>query len=214
MTDVVTDNDTDNGSDRWVTVSEAADLLGFSERTIWRRISAQRLEVDRSVTPHLVRVCDTVSDRGSDIGVTKTVTVSELSELEAELEGVRADLRERGRVVEDLQAEVEELEGAVESLEQVAGERLVQVEEAAAELGEREREVEDLQWEVKRLEELLAEVRSERDYLRRAHATELTTMPQRLLEVFEDVEGERSESEREGFGDWFRRVFPWLGGDR
>jgi len=141
---------TDNDNDKWVTVSEAAALLGCSERTVWRRVKAEELDIDRSVTPHLVRVSDVVSDRV----VTETDNVSELSELRLQ--------------VASLEAEVE------------------------------------------RLREVLQEVRSERDYLRSAHAASLSTS-QRLLEHVEGAEEVGEEREPETFVDWLRRV---LGGGR
>jgi hypothetical protein len=139
---------TDNVSDKWVKVSEAAVVLGVSERTIWRRVKAGELDIDRSVTPHLVRVSDTVSDNV----VTEGVKVAEVSELEAE--------------------------------------------------------VERLSREVDRLEELLSEIRSERDYLRSAHAAALSTS-QRLLEHIEEP-----EEVEEGPVGVLQRVTRWLGGGR
>jgi chromosome segregation ATPase len=148
---------TDNDSDKWVTVSEAAEVLGVSERTIWRRVKAQRLEIDRSVSPHVVRVSDTVTDKS----VTESDTVSEVSELEGEVE----------RLSRDVQA---------------------------------------LEAEVERLSDVLAEVRSERDYLRQAHAAALSTS-QRLLEHVEAVEVEEEGEPEPGRG-LLGRVARWFGG--
>jgi predicted RNase H-like nuclease (RuvC/YqgF family) len=164
--DVVSDNGVTT-SDKWVKVSKAAVLLGVSERTVWRRVKRGELAIDRSVTPHLVNVSDTVSDNVTDKGVTLSDKVSEVSELEERVEGLEAELQEW---------------------------RL---------------KAEELSREVKRLEELLSEVRSERDYLRSANAAALSTS-QRLLEHIEGAE--EGEPESEGFGDWLRRVFPFLGG--
>jgi hypothetical protein len=132
--------DSDRGE--WHTVKDAAELLGVSVRTVWRRIAAQELDIDRSVTPHLVRVSDTDTDRR----VPESAKVSEVSRLEAEVE---------------------------------------------------------------RLSGLLEEVRSERDYLRRAHAAALATS-QRLLEHVEVAE---VQEEREPVGV-LSRLRQWFGGDR
>jgi hypothetical protein len=78
----------------------------------------------------------------------------------------------------------------------------------------------ELKAEVRRLESVLAEVRDrleevrcERDDWKVAHAESLR-QSQRLLTYVEAGAEEPSTSETESFGDWLRRVFPFLGGGR
>lgn len=146
----------DNDNDTWLPVSEAAQVLGVSERTIWRRVRAGKLPIDRSVTPHLVGVSDVDSDAGMPEGDIDSDRVTELE----------------GKILE-LQRKIERLAADNQELEAQTG----------------------------RLQDVLDEVRSERDYLRQAHAASLSTQ-QRLLEA---QMGRRS---------WIERLLPWMkGGD-
>jgi len=45
---------------RWVTISEAVHLTGKTKRTIWRWVDADRLPINRDVTPFLVNVAGVV----------------------------------------------------------------------------------------------------------------------------------------------------------
>jgi predicted DNA-binding transcriptional regulator AlpA len=81
----------------WVTVAEAAALLGKSERTVWRWVDKGKLPIDRSETPHLVDVSD------EDIDV--NVDTSDTSQTE------------RGSLIDRLQTENQELRAANQRLE-------------------------------------------------------------------------------------------------
>jgi len=148
--------DASRGAGEWLTVEAAAEALGVSTRTVWRRVKSGALRIDRGVYPRLVLVgADVVPETGAS-GAGAGVGVAQVSRLEAE--------------------------------------------------------VERLSREVERLEAVLAEVRSERDYLRRAHAASLSAS-QRLLEHV-DAEEVQAEPVVESFRDWLARVFPFLGGGR
>lgn len=99
------------------------------------------------------------------------------------------------------------------SIERGKTPHLVDISDALTDSGgepsqERPRSVSELQGEIERLRELLSEVRSERDYLRSAHATALTTS-QRLLEHIEEPAADQTDR-----GGLLQRVGRWLVGDR
>jgi len=84
----------------WVTVAEAAALLGKSERTIWRWIDKGELPIDRDQTPHLVDV----GGRDVDTGIDVNLDTSDTSQTE------------RGSLIERLQTENDRLRAANERL--------------------------------------------------------------------------------------------------
>ncbi len=98
----------DSERHEWVTVREAAELLGKSGRTIWRYVADGRLTVDRDMSPVLVDIWrelqDTPSGRPRDtVGALK----AEIIRLTAEVDKVTAlnDILQRER--DELLKEVE-----------------------------------------------------------------------------------------------------------
>jgi hypothetical protein len=75
--------------------------LGVSRRTVWRRVKAGKLSIDRSVTPRLVRVSGGVSVKT----VPESAKVSEVSGLKAEVTRLEAVLAEVREALEDAKSE-------------------------------------------------------------------------------------------------------------
>jgi hypothetical protein len=97
---------TEHDRQHWATVTEAAAILGVSERTVWRRVKAGKLDIDRSVTPHVVDVAayiDTDTDNGND--VSDTVSEGLVQRLRAENERLRAELEHRDEIIARLDQE-------------------------------------------------------------------------------------------------------------
>jgi len=94
---------TDNDRQHCVTVTEAAAILGVSERTVWRRVKAGKLDIDRSVTPHLVDVgayIDNDIDDDSDVSDTPRPDQGGLvARLRAENERLRSELEHRDEMI-------------------------------------------------------------------------------------------------------------------
>jgi hypothetical protein len=89
-----------------VTVTEAAAILGVSERTVWRRVKAGKLDIDRSVTPHVVDVAAYIDgDIDSDSDMSDTVSEGLVQQLRAENERLRAELEHRDELIARLDQE-------------------------------------------------------------------------------------------------------------
>jgi hypothetical protein len=91
---------TDRDRGDWHTVKDAAAILEVSERTIWRRVKAGKMRIDRSETPHLVDVSDVVTDASEPVSEEEPLSYAELKaevrrleELVSELRGERDYLR-------------------------------------------------------------------------------------------------------------------------
>jgi hypothetical protein len=160
MCDTVNDNDTNT----WVSVSEAAELLGKSERTVWRWVKRGKLAIDRSVTPHLVNVSDTVSDIDTDKTVTPTVTPDRVSELEGTVERLREKVDRLASENEQLQADNDRLRDV---LGEVRGERDYLRQAHAASLSTQQRLLEHVEGEGEGERGRQGELESFREWVRR-----------------------------------------------
>lgn len=98
---------------RWVTVTDAAALLGKSERTIRRWVADNKLEVDKSETPYLVNVTGMIPAHAgpSDQG--------DIAALKAEIKALKAQ-------IEGLETLIDELRGQRDYLRQVIAASLTQ----------------------------------------------------------------------------------------
>ena len=83
---------------QWVTVSQASDILGMSERSVRRHISDGRLESKTEGRRRLVRV-----DVGSDNLVISGMTVADKDAL---IKWLQNELEERSKQIERLQEEI------------------------------------------------------------------------------------------------------------
>lgn len=92
------------GGGHWVTMAEAAAMLGKSTRTVRRYIADGKLEIDKTRTPNLVNVSD-MADSVADSGGNR------VQELEAANEALQAK-------VDRLALENTQLHAANEALEQ------------------------------------------------------------------------------------------------
>jgi len=94
---------TDTDRQHRVNVTEAAAILGVSERTVWRRVKAGQLEIDRSVTPHLIDLGDYIdSDIAIDSDVSDTPRQDPaglVQRLRAENERLRLELEHRDELI-------------------------------------------------------------------------------------------------------------------
>ena len=97
-------------TDTWLTVTDAAGALRVSERTIWRRVKAGKLEIDRSGDPYRVNV----SDADIDVDTSMTDELARLTDtieaLEAKVDRLATDnaaLEARNELLERLLDQVE-----------------------------------------------------------------------------------------------------------
>lgn len=148
-----TDSDTDSNIGEWVTIPDAARLLGVTVRTIRRQVSQGKLPHKMESGRAYVRV--SVSG-DSDIGG-DTVTVRDDSRLA------------------DLQAEIERLQAEAEAWKATAD----RLSGEGAELWDKWAAA---QAEAERYKAVADEIRSERDFLRSALATAMQN-EQRLIEA-------------------------------
>lgn len=98
-------------TDKWLTVTEAAAALGVSERTVWRRVKAGKVEIDRTHTPHTVKVSDADIDAGTpgtDELARLTDTVTDLERKVDRLATENAALDARNELLERLLDQVTE----------------------------------------------------------------------------------------------------------
>jgi len=119
MTDEMADNDRQR--DQWVTIPQAAEILGRSTRTVRRYVTQGKLEADKSETPMLVNVADMVTDTGGQVADTGGQRVQELTEtierLEAEAQDLRGKVDRLALENRELDATNRELQRGIERLE-------------------------------------------------------------------------------------------------
>jgi methyl-accepting chemotaxis protein len=106
--------DTDRQADRWVTIAEAATILGKSTRTIRRYVAQGKLGADKSKSPMLVRVSDmtdTVADTVADTG-------GQVADIDRQAsDTLRATIQDLERKVDRLAAANDRLEAANDRLQ-------------------------------------------------------------------------------------------------
>ena len=91
----------DNMSTNWVTVSEAANALSVSDKTIRRRVKQGKLEAKHEGRRLLVKLgLDTMTDSVSKDEV--------IADLRAQLEDFRGQIREKDRQIESLQIQLQD----------------------------------------------------------------------------------------------------------
>ena len=84
---------------KWVTVSQASDILGMSERSVRRHISQDKIEAKLEGNRRLVKVADS-DDSIGHIGMT-------MSDKDAMINWLKNELEERNKQIARLQDEIE-----------------------------------------------------------------------------------------------------------
>lgn len=97
---------------KWVTISEAAVILGMSERTVWRKISKGILESRMDKSKRLVKLDE--DDKLTDDNVIELQT---LSDKDALLRWIKNELDRKNEIIESLRIELKEKEKRIEHLE-------------------------------------------------------------------------------------------------
>ena len=111
--------DTDRHGDQWVTIPQAAEILGKSTRTVRRYVADGKLEADKDRTPMMVNVSDIdrqVTDTGGQVADSDRQRVHEL---EAALERAEAEAQGLRSKVDRLALENRELDARNELLERL-----------------------------------------------------------------------------------------------
>ncbi len=100
---------TDTDRQHRVNATEAAAILGVSERTVWRRVKAGELEIDRSVTPHLIDLGDYLdndNDNDNDVSDTpKQDPAGLVARLRVENERLLAELEHKDEIIDRMDRE-------------------------------------------------------------------------------------------------------------
>ena len=90
---------------KWITIREATQALGKSERTIWRWVDKGRLPIDRGEQPFVVDIGGELPDAGPIVTDTPDTLTERLTRLTAEVERLTADNARLTELFEEVRSE-------------------------------------------------------------------------------------------------------------